>query len=429
MLQCTSNECQDELRDYGTTVNPSEEPFGAPAADLIRAEIVNRGPITFARFMELALYAPEVGYYQARAAEDFHRDYVTSPELHPAFGVLLCGQIEEMWRRLGRPDEFWLVEGGPGTGAFAGDVLATAVEAYPALAQALRFALIERSPALREMQRGALERSLDRVLWLDLDDAAGAAPLGPGCVFANELLDALAVHRVVMREGGLREVYVGIRDDGFVGVEDEPSTSLLREQITAGGGCLRRDDRGEVNLDAPRWVTSAAMLLERGYVLLLDYGEPADVLYGEKHPRGTLRCYWRHTMNRHPYARVGLQDMTAHVDLSAVARAGAGAGLSLLGATHQTHLLRRLGLDVVRRRVDREIAGRVERRAHHAAFDLLSDPRHLGRVSALLMGKGVDGAEPLSGFLQGGEAVAAPRVPALDLRIRDASRLAAALRE
>ena len=130
-----------------------------------------------------------------------------------------------------------------------------------------------------------------------------------------------------MRSDGLQETYVGVGDDGFVETEDEPAVGLI-EQIEAGGGRLRVGDRGEVNLMAPQWVQLAAPVLERGYVLLLDYGAPADLLYGELHPRGTLRCYWQHTMNEAPYARVGLQDITAHVDLSAVARAGQRAGLA-----------------------------------------------------------------------------------------------------
>ena len=186
----------------------------------------------FARFMEIALYAPGVGYYAARAAVDFQRDYVTSPELHPAFGVLLCGQLEEMWRRMGRPGEFWLVEGGPGTGAFASDVLATAEEGFPDFSRALRLALIERSDALRDVQRATLAPWGTAVRWVDLE--AGPGPLGAGCVFGNELLDALPAHRVVMRAEGLHETYVSTLGNGFEDVEDLPSTPALAEQIRAG---------------------------------------------------------------------------------------------------------------------------------------------------------------------------------------------------
>jgi SAM-dependent MidA family methyltransferase len=392
----------------------------------IRSEIRDLGPLTFARFMELALYAPGLGYYDARAAEDFRRDYVTSPELHPAFGVLLCGQFEEMWRRLGRPPEFWLVEGGPGSGALAADVLATAEDCFPAFANALRVKLIERSPNLCELQKQRVSPWLDRVSWLELDDTS-VAPVGVGCVFTNELLDALPVHRVVMREDGLREIRVDGLGHRFTELEEEPSTSALEAQVADGGGRLRVGDRGEVNVAAPLWVRAAARLIDRGYMLLLDYGEPATLLYGAGHPRGTLRCYWRQTMNEDPYARVGSQDITAHVDLSPVARAGEDMGFSLLGATYQARLLDRLGIGAIRRTVDREISSRVERRAHHAALDLLTDRRHLGRITALVLGKAVPG-ESLVGLSGGGgfEPPVAPRV--LDLRILDAIGLVEALR-
>src|SRR5205823_14280364 len=116
------------------------------------------------------------------------------------------------------------------------------------------------------------------------------------------------------------------------------------EQVQAGGGGLRAGDLGEVSLSGPRWVTRVAGLSERGYLLFIDYGEPADLLYGARHPRGTLRCYLLQTMNEQPYLRVGAQDLTAHVDLTSVARVGRGSGLDVLGVTSQSRLLDRLGI-------------------------------------------------------------------------------------
>ena len=401
------------------------EPYRAlsPAALRISSEISAHGPMTFARFMDIALYEPGVGYYERSAAEDFDGDYVTSPQLHPAFGVLICGQLEEMWRHLDRPSHFWLVEGGPGTGCFAADVLATAEDAFPDFAHALHIGLLERSAALRTVQERTLARWSGRVCWLSsgTEDALGA-----GCLFANEVLDAFSVHRVVGREGGLREIYVDMSRGGFVEVEEGLSTPEIEDQISVGGGRLRPGDRGEVNLEAGPWLTSAANLIERGYVLLFDYGEPADLLYGPRHPRGTLRCYWRHTMNEEPLHRVGLQDITAHVDLTAVARAGGSSGLSLLGATHQAGLLMRLGLDSIRTRIRQEVPGRAEQRAHSAALDLLTDSRHLGRVSVLLFGAPASRA-PLVGFREGSALHPPSTDRALEIRIPDTVGLVASL--
>src|SRR4051812_48475013 len=165
---------------------------------LVAHEIDRTGPISFARFMELALYDPEVGYYaQESAGPGADGDYVTSPELHPSFGLLLCTQFEEMWRCLGSPPVFWVVEGGPGSGRFAATVLECAAELYPDLFAALQYRLLERSPQLRAAQVSRLAPWADRVRWLP-DDPDEWSPLGPGVVFANELLDAFPVHRVLM---------------------------------------------------------------------------------------------------------------------------------------------------------------------------------------------------------------------------------------
>lgn len=366
----------------------------SPAAVLIAQEIARQGPITFRRFMELALYAPEVGYYMRRlGGVGPEGDYLTSPEIHAAFGTLLCAQFDEMWRNLGRPSTFWLIEGGPGTGHFAGDVLATADVAFPRFARALHVALVERSGTLRARQTERLARWAERVQWID-DLTPGMEPFGPGCVFANELLDAFPVHRVSMREEGLLELYVGGAGP-FQTVEGDLSSDALEAQIRDGGGRLGVGHLGEVNLQAAPWVKQAASLLDRGYLLLLDYGETAPSLYGARHPRGTLRCYWHHTMNEEPLLRIGLQDITAHIDLSAVARAALGAGLGLLGATTQQRLLLRLGVGELAERVEERVQRRSEQRAHRGALRLLIDQDGLGRLTATVFGKGVPDIAPI----------------------------------
>jgi SAM-dependent MidA family methyltransferase len=358
----------------------SHHPTGAER--LIAAEIRGGGPITFARFMELALFHPEVGYY-TRATADVgpEADYMTSPELHPAFGTLLAAQFDEMWRLLGEPAPFWLIEGGPGRGTLMSDVMRAVHEAFPRFAATLRVALVERSASLRHTQAALLGPWADRVVWLDADPATWQ-PFRAGCVFANELLDALPVHRVVMRSDGLREIYVDLRADRLVEREGELSSPEIAQQIAAGGGRLDVGQRAEVNLAAPAWVAEASHLIERGYLLLVDYGAPADQLYGAVHPRGTLRCYLRHTMNEDPLANVGVQDLTAHVDFSALTRRAEAAGLALVGATTQARLLGRLGIGALLEEIERSVPARSAQRAHRAALHLLVDPHDLGRVLA-----------------------------------------------
>ena len=367
------------------------------AGRMIAEEIAQRGPITFERFMELALYAPDVGYYARRSAGPGpEADYVTSPEVHAAFGGLVCGQLEEMWEALGRPSPFWIVEGGPGSGQFAADLISAAETVVPNFAQSLHLALIEASPALRARQHTRLDKWSSRVCWLD-PAALPSETLGEGCVFGNELLDAFPVHRVVMTAEGLRERYVSMRSGQFHEVDGPLTRPEIARQIEEGGGRLNPGNLAEINLKAAPWVKSIMPLISRGYFMLLDYGEPAPALYGARHPRGTLRCYWRQMMNEEPLCRVGEQDITAHVDLSAVTRAAQSAGAQLLGATSQEALLGRLGLPLLVERAGRAAERRSDEWGHQSALRALVDPEGLGRVSALLFGKSAPDRK-LSGF-------------------------------
>jgi SAM-dependent MidA family methyltransferase len=277
--------------------------------------------------------------------------------------------------------------------------------------------LIEPSPALRRLQERRLEGHAARVRWLEAADPAGTA-LGAGCVFANEVLDALPVHRVLMTEAGLQEMYVDVQGGRLRAREGPLSTAAISQQITAGGGQLAPGQRGEVNRNAPELVRSLAGLVEPGYVLLLDYGAPARTLYGADFPAGTLRCYWRHTLSRDPLRRVGRQDITAHVDLTAVTRAAEASGLILLGATRQARLLDRLGSDMLRSAVLEAGWRRMEERAHLAALSLLGDPRELGGLAALVFGRSAPG-HPLAGFTDQPEG--APDIPIWLLQLRSSS--------
>jgi SAM-dependent MidA family methyltransferase len=346
--------------------------------------------------MELALYDPVVGYYNRDVAgPGAAADYLTSPEIHSGFAALLCRQFFEMWQYLGRPKDFWLVEMGAGSGVFLADVLATANAVFPDLASALNVAVIEPSPSLRLRQAALLAPYGDRVRWLD--SSPPWPILGAGCVFANEVLDALPVHRVVGGDGDVVERYVDWDGAEFRDVLAAPSTPALADQIATGGAHLANGHAGEVSIAVPRLVTSLASLVDPGYVVLLDYGEPALTLYRGRYPAGTLRCYWRHTRNRDPYRRVGEQDITSHVDLTAVTRACDAVGLNLLGATRQTRLLRRLGVEAVVETITGAGASRSEMRAHLAALSLLVDPRELGALTAVAFGKEAP-AHPLTGF-------------------------------
>ncbi|HYV85951.1 MAG TPA: SAM-dependent methyltransferase [Patescibacteria group bacterium] len=312
-------------------------------------EIEGAGPIPFSRFMELALYHPQAGYYTRGLGGGNGRDYVTSSGLHRAYGALIARQAAEMWSLAGAPDRFEFVEFGPGEGFFAADFLAAAA-AQPPFARALSYVLVETSPALRGRQQARLERlrpgggvSAIPVAWSSLEELE-ARGVGCGCLFANEVLDALPVHRVVGAPGGPREVHVAIAPGGGLREVLLPlSTDAIGAFLNEGGIRPAPGQEVDISLDAPRTVGRWGRLLRRGWLLIVDYGHPAPDLYHPARRRGTLLAYHRHRAGEDFLARPGEQDLTAHVDFSAISAAAVESGLRFAGDTGQAEFLLALG--------------------------------------------------------------------------------------
>ena len=292
----------------------------AGLAARIRDEIRGTGPMPFARFMELALYDPSGGYYRADAARPGRGgDFLTAPELHPIFGELLARALAQAWDRLGRPEPFAVVEHGAGEGALAVPLLG-------ALPAPIRYLPVDvdarRLERLRE--RLATAGLVDR-----LDSESTETPFD-GVILANEVLDALPVHRVRQAGPDLRELAVDIGpDEAFVEIEIPPTTPAFAERLAAEGIELADGQTAEICLALDGWIAAASAPLRRGLLILIDYGAPATELYDPVRRRdGTLRAYVRHQVHADPYRFVGHQDLTAHVDVTAVERAAhAAAGL------------------------------------------------------------------------------------------------------
>lgn len=374
--------------------------------ELVRAiaeEIRSTGPIPFARFMELALYHPQFGYYmrapEGAAADQmgadrigWDGDFYTSSDVHPILGRALARQLRQVDERLGRPDPFTLVEMGPGKGLLARDILTDCVAQAPAFAGRLRYLLIERSPAMRARQQATLDPWLaqpGRVAWLEGLEALGAGGV-VGALLSNELVDAFPVHRVVAQGGTLRELYVDERDGRFVEQVGPLSTPALlkfwrRMAETETGQC--DGIRAEINLAALDWMKEVGRVMDRGIVLTIDYGHTAQDLYGPERRRGTLLCYYSQTVNEDPYTRVGLQDITAHVDFSSLAASGEEAGLAVAGFTNQMSFLMGLGVEQMLAELEPESP------AFQAAVHLLR-PDGMGRTfKILIQQRGLDGAD------------------------------------
>jgi len=368
-------------------------PSRTPLTDILVKRIERQGPLTFAAFMEACLYHPEHGYYTRRVPAQGRRDYVTSPEVGPLFGRLLAWQLREMWELLGRPSRFDLVECGAGRGQLAAHILDTVHATALDLAAALRVTLVEVSPGLREQANAALAKYRERAQ-VDERLPAGIA----GCLLSNELLDALPVHRVVKRQEGVREIYVGARNGQLMEIERELSSPALARYLERYGAPLREGQHAEINLAALGWLAQVAAALERGFLLTIDYGYRARELYGPGHPRGTLLAYREHRTSDDWLAGPGEQDLTAQVNFTALEERGRELGLVTLGLVPQARfvlaLARASGLV---ERLERE-ADTPEARATRNQLKQLVHPEGMGEAfKVLVQAKGMAGAA-LSGL-------------------------------
>jgi SAM-dependent MidA family methyltransferase len=318
----------------------------------IASEIAAFGPIPFVRFMELALYHPQFGYYMrstepAQERIGWRGDFYTSSDVHSILGQAVAKQAEQMYRLLGRPHPFTIVEMGPGKGLLAKHIISTCAHRYGSFFQHLRYVLIDRSPAMRELQRGNLAPWLDRpdlVAWMD--DPANMGPHGvTGLFFSNELLDSFPVHRVQVTSKGIEELGVDYRDGKFVECLMPLSSDILAHRLRLVSADWPEGYRTEINLRASDWMKEVAQRLNRGFVLTVDYGHSARDLYRPDRKRGTFLCYYQQSVNEDPFLRVGDQDMTAHVDFSSLAEIGEGHNLRTTGFTNQMSFLMGLGVE------------------------------------------------------------------------------------
>lgn len=375
-----------------------------PLAEIIRGEIAMAGGrVPFARFMELALYHPEHGYYLAPERRPGRGgDFLTAPEASAYFGLTLARQVAECWQRLGRPDPFDVREYGAGTGVLAYDVLAGLSEEEHRLLDAVRYRLVEPNPHRRAEALAAMEEVGlgDRVVAEDLADEL--EPI-TGVVLANEVADALPVHRLVGRADGFGERWVVVdpAGGGFVWEDGplSPGGERAADELRASGITPEPGAVYDASPAAADWFGAACQSIDRGYAIVVDYGYPARELYRDHRLAGTLRAYAGHAVTDDVLADPGERDLTAHVDLTALERAGGRAGMTPAGLTTQGALLASLGLG------DRLVA--LQRDPDTTLTDYLSaqavvlrliDPGGLGRFRVLLMAKGAPVDPPLLGL-------------------------------
>jgi len=285
--------------------------------EIIIERIRREGPISFRDFMEMALYYPGQGYYTSAGERTGKTgDFYTSPYLSSLFGEMIAGQMEEMWQLLDR-EPFTIVEQGAGSGLLCRDILRR-LQANKEMADNLNYIIIEKNDNIRDL------------------------PPITGCIFSNELVDNFSVHQVVMQEE-LMEVFVDHKDGQFEEVL-RPARPELREYLQELRVTLPPGFRTEINLQATEWIGSVSSILRKGFVMTIDYGYPSSDLYSPGKKTGTLVCYHRHQVNFCPYEHVGEQDITTHVNFSALDHWGRNHGLEYCGYTNQTYFLQGLGL-------------------------------------------------------------------------------------
>jgi SAM-dependent MidA family methyltransferase len=358
----------------------------------IRDEVRATGPMTFARFMDIALYDPERGYYRALEARPGRGgDFLTAPEAHPIFGRAQARLAVDVWSALGSPATFTIREHGAGSGALAGALVDGIGREAPELAEILRYRAVEVDPR----RLGDVRRRLGPAF--EDDDGVPIT----GLVLGNEVLDALPTHRVVGGADRLREVFVGLDPSGrLVDVEGEPSTEGLEARLDIEGIRLEPGQQAEICLAVDGWVADASGGLAAGLLLLIDYGHPARALYDNaRRPHGTLAAYLGQQVHDDPYRAIGRQDLTAHVDVTAVERAAAAAGLDHVATTTQGPFLAGLGagdlLVELQEGPDADLQAYLEARS---GLVRMIDPAAMGGFRVIAFGRGLSRDATLRGL-------------------------------
>lgn len=373
-------------------LSADEQRHSEAVAALIRTELAAAGGwLSFERFMELALYAPGLGYYSAGSWKlGSGGDFVTAPEVSELFGRCVAAQCAQVLRATGGQ----ILELGAGTGALAAAILA-ALDAEGVLPE--RYAILEVSGDLAARQRARLERLAPhlraRVAWLE---QLPQTPLR-GVVLANEVADALPVRRFGLRGGTVQELGVALSVSGALHAAEAPPDTALAQACAALFGTpprsLPEGYTSEVNLRLAPWIATLAGCLERGVVLLLDYGLPRSHYYHAQRVAGTLRCHFRQRAHDDPFINLGVQDITAWVDFTRVAEAATLAGLEVSGFATQAAFLLALGLErIVAAAPDAVSRARLAGEARRLVM-----PEEMGEAfKAMALARGY--AAPLEGF-------------------------------
>ena len=368
---------------------------GNPAlVEFIRSQIQREGPQSFAWFMQQALYHPEQGYYSSGRAEIGRGgDYFTNVSVGPLFGELVAAQFSEAWELLGKIDNFVILEQGAHHGEFARDVLESLQQRFPEFFSTLRYRIVEPFPRLQDRQSQTLQQFGDRVQWRRSLDK-----LEPfvGVHFSNELLDSMPVYLLVATDNGWQEKFVAIDGDTFIFV-NQPIVEPALKEFVANAPRLSPGHEIEISLATRDWIDHVAAKVQRGFVLVFDYGFSREDFYDPQLQNGTLQVRTRHQRLKSPFEDIGNADITSHVNWTSLAEHAEEHGFQLAGFADQHHFLTGIISE------SPSLFEKADTKAKRALKTLLH-PEMLGRSFQVLgLKKDVDLALRLSGFKFGRE--------------------------
>jgi len=373
----------------------------------VRDLIQTNGKITFAQFMQSCLYSPRGGFYSSRGNR-ISAHFGTSPTSHPIFGALIARQLEQMWRLLGDPPVFYVVEVGSGDGSLARSILDASLRMSSRFSRALRYVASDYQPRwLRSLDYASrwADGSTDgdgktTFMGIQRVEAEGLGPFQNvvGCILSNELIDNFPVHRFAIKDGRIMEVFVTLSEGNLTQILDDPSSPRIEGRLAGLGLALPEGYRGEVNLAMEDWTGQLARTLGRGFVLTIDYGELAADLYSGQNALGTLVCYNRHSVSGDPYHDIGKQDITALVDFTSLMRQGELHGLATAGYSHQSEFLTNLGFYESLEELQTQNLSSARMELARMAMMTLVDPKEYGGFKVLVQAKGDGLSTELVGF-------------------------------
>ena len=356
--------------------------------------------ITFAEYMELALYHEDLGYYSSgKVGIGTEGDFFTATSLGADFGELLGVQLIEIWHKLNCPRPFSIVEMGAGNGDLARDILGFLATQTRDFLAAVEYIIIEKSPELISRQQKKLADYVDQdCIKINWQDWSQIAPNSiTGCFISNELVDAFPVHRIV-KQDILKELYLSLENETFQEVTGELSTNAIAEYFELINLHLNRPEytagyTTEVNLAALAWLDTVNSKLQQGYIITIDYGYEATRYYHPQRNQGTLQCYYQHRRHNNPYINLGEQDITAHVNFTALENYGVRQGLATIGFIKQGLFLMALGLGDRLTELSSGKYNMLQIMQRRDALHQLIDPMGLGGFGVLVQGKGLNNSQ------------------------------------